>query len=138
MTYLPPILPDVETVLVAYLQTLALPEGTIVSTSVPTTYDGSQLVVRVERVGGSTDWPAVDHPTVELSCWGPDKASAAALRDVVRLNMTWMYLGAVPSFSVPCSFFNVVERLGPQWFDEDGYLPAGRYMFEISLDMKNV
>lgn len=137
MSYLPPVFPDVEVVLVAYIQTLALPEGTIVSTSVPTSYDGSQTVCRVNRIGGATDWPIMDSPSVEISCWGPDRASAAALRDVVRLGMTWMALAEVSSFSIPCRISNPVERLGPQWFDEEAYIPAGRYMFEISLDLRN-
>lgn len=138
MSYLPPVFPDPETVLVSYIQTLALPEGTIVSTEVPTTYDGSQSVVRINCIGGTTDWPIMDSPTIEFSCWGPDRATAATLRDVVQLGMSWMALAQVTSFPVPCRISNPVMRLRPQWFDEDGYLPAGRYMFEISLDLRNV
>jgi hypothetical protein len=138
MTYLPPIFPDIETVLVAYIQTLALPSNTIVSVQVPITYDGSQSVVRVNRLGGASEYPIMDHPNVEISCWGPDRATAAALRDIVRLGMTWVALSQVASFSVPCRLSNPVERLGPQWLDEEAYMPAGRYMFEVSLDLRNV
>ena len=137
MSYQPAVFPDIEVVLVGYFRTLPLPSGTLVGISVPVDYDGSQSVVRVNRIGGPTNWPIADLPSVEISCWGPDRATAAGLRDIIRLNMTWMVLATADLSEFGARISNPIERIGPQWLDEEGYVPAGRYFFEVSLGLRN-
>lgn len=131
--------PDAEVVLVAYLKTLSagFPAGTIVSTEVPNDYNGTQYVVRLDRCGGPTNWPYADHPCVEVSCFGPDKLSAAGLRDTVRSALTWMALAAFDFSTLGARVSDANEKLGPQWFAEDGYPPAGSWKFEVSMDLRS-
>lgn len=130
--------PNAEVVMIAYLRTLSLPANTMVVRSLPTDYDGSQIVVRVNRIGGAAHWPDKDSPVYELRCWGPDIDTASTLLDVVRTGLSWMELANADFTAVGAVFSNPAERLGPQWFDEEAYMSAGSYMFELNLDIRRL
>lgn len=126
-------LPDIEEVIVQWLLTLPALAGVQIGTRVPTDYNGSQSVVRVVRLGGSTDflmWS--DNPRLDIDCFGPDKATAFNLTRIVRRALAFdIRFADLSSFGACVTSVN--EDVGPQWFDEEDYPNAGRYLTQISV-----
>jgi hypothetical protein len=128
-----PVLPDAEDVLIQWLSAQSALVGVTVCSSLPISYDGSQRVVRINRLGGPADFLGhIDRPRFDVDCYGPFKASAWDLTALVRrLLLTDLIQGANLS-QWSCSISNVREDVGPQWLDEPDYPPAGRYLTQIT------
>ncbi|MEU7096055.1 hypothetical protein [Kitasatospora aureofaciens] len=128
----PSLLPDIEAALTGWLSSRPELAGVIVGTSVPITYDGSQKVVRVVRLGGSADYlMRFDHPRIDVDCFGPTKAAAADLTATIRRLLLFdIHTADLSPWSASIS--SVHEDVGPQWLDEPDYPNAGRYLLQIS------
>jgi len=132
-------LPDAEKAILDFLagraEITALGQVTV-GDRLPEDYDGSQLVVTGDRIGGAADhstigWLETVH--LDLSSWGPDKTAAAALSAVVRYLI---------SICVYCDAPNVVfadsrEIVGPQWLPDAtaDYPQSGRYLLQVAVTL---
>lgn len=128
----PALLPDAEEVFAKFLAGRPEMAGVLVGTRVPSTYDGSQKVVRIVRIGGGADYLLrFDRPRFDIDCFGPDKASASDLTTLVRrlaiFDVRYSDLSAYGA-----SVSEVIEDVGPQWLDEPDYPNAGRYLFQVT------
>lgn len=139
---LPPIpaglapLPDAEAAIAGLLAARAELAGVTVGDRIPTTYDGSQKVVTVDRIGGAADPSTMGwHETVHLDVksYGATKADAAALSAQVR------YLLAILPYleSQSVVFERCEESVGPQWFaDASGDYPeSGYYLLQVAVTL---
>lgn len=136
MTAPAPILPvDDEALVCAWLAGRAELAGVTVGDRIPDGYDGTGRVVTVARIGGPMD-PAgagrwLDRPRQDVSCYGPDKATAKDLVNTVRA------LLAVARFAdhtgAGAVWSDTTEDVGPQWLPDTRYPQAGRYLLQVSL-----
>jgi hypothetical protein len=126
------LLPDIEAVLTGWLSTRSELAGVIIGTQVPITYDGTQKVIRVVRLGGNADYlMRFDHPRIDVDAFGPTKAVAADLMAALRhLLLLDIHHADLSPWSAAVS--SVHEDVGPQWLDEPDYPTAGRYLVQIS------
>lgn len=126
-------LPDVEAVFTGWLSTQPALAGVLVGTRLPITYDGSQKVVRVVRLGGAADLlMRFDHPRLDVDCFAPDAATAADLSALVRRLLLFDLVHGADLSPWSAAISDVREDVGPQWFDEPSYPNAGRYLTQIS------
>jgi hypothetical protein len=126
-------LPDSEAALIGWLSAQSALSGVTVCSSLPISYDGSQAVVRIDRIGGAADYlMRIDRPRLDVDCYGPSKASAWDLTALVRrlLLVDLIQGGNLSQWSASVS--DVREDVGPQFFDEPDYPPAGRYLMQIT------
>ncbi|TQF03931.1 hypothetical protein E6W39_18955 [Kitasatospora acidiphila] len=129
----PALLPDVEEVFTQWLTAQSALSGVIVCTSLPITYDGSQRVVRLDRIGGAADYlMRIDRPRLDVDCWGPSKAAASDLTALVRRLLLVDLIQGANLSQWSCSISDVREDVGPQYLDEPDYPPAGRYLMQIT------
>jgi hypothetical protein len=130
-------LPDTKAVLIGWLSTLPELDGVVVAGRVPEDYDGSQRVVRVTRAGGHASslpyWR--DNAYVEIDAFGPDEASAWDLIAIAREAVLNRILDADLSPFGAC-VMNAIEHVGPQWFDEPDYPPAGRFLIQTGVTIR--
>lgn len=132
-------LPDAEAVVAALLAGRPELAGIWVGDRLPDTYDGSQLAVLVDRIGGAADPSTMswfDTPHLDLKSYGKDKAAAQALSAIVRYLM---------SIAVYCEvqgavFSDVVENTGPQWFADASadYPESGYYLLQVAVTLHPV
>lgn len=128
-----PVLPDVEQALTQWLSSQSDLSGVIVCTSLPITYDGSQRVVRLDRIGGAADYlMRIDRPRLDIDCWAPSKAAAWDLTALVRRHLLVDLIQGGNLSAWSCSVSDVREDVGPQYFDEPDYPSAGRYLMQIT------
>ncbi|WP_157536536.1 phage tail termination protein [Kitasatospora mediocidica] len=127
------VLPDIEEVLTQWLATQSALNGVLIGTRVPDSYDGSQRVVRVVRLGGSADYlMRFDHPRIDVDCFGPDKGAAWDLTAIVRRLLYVDLLNGADVSPWGASISQCREDVGPQWLDEQDYPNAGRYLIQIT------
>lgn len=137
-------MPDVEALVIGWLSSRSELAGAFVSSVVPTyfpdgaRYDGTQSIVRVVRMGGGIDNSLpfyLDHARLDLDCFAKDKATAHDLMAQVRaLFLRDLRAADVSSFAT-ASIRDTTEFVGPQWFDEPDYSPAGRYLLQVGVSV---
>jgi len=140
---LPPIpaglapLPDAEAAIADLLAARSeLADIASVGDRIPTDYDGSQLVVTLDRLGGPADpstmsWQDTAH--LDVRSYGKDKAAAAALSATVRY-----LLAVLPYLESPTVVFeDCVENVGPQWFADAkaNYPESGYYLLQVAVTL---
>ncbi len=142
-----PILPDAELVLIKWLTAQSSLSGILVTSHLPDSgnpggaYNGTQKVVRVYRTGGFIDnrlgavW--IDHARLDVDAFGPNKTEAynlvAKVRSLILGDLIWADQSALPGLVK-----DVTEYVGPQWFDEPEYPPAGRYILQLGVTLHPV
>lgn len=137
---LPPLMPDVEALVIAWLETEpeVIARDALVSSHLPTTYNGTQEVVRVTRSGGFVNnalpfWK--DNVRLDLTTFAPTKADAWDLNAIVRRlwmhNLKWEVAHLGPTVQV----MDVTEYVGPQWLDSAAYPPSGRYLIQVGVSI---
>lgn len=129
---------DVEEFLVAFFKEQSGLAGIHVGTRLPNDWAGDSLAIRTYRTGGGMDnhLPySLDVARLDVDAFAPTKAEAWDLMKVARRivlhDLIWAdttSLGAVVS--------DTTEYVGPQWFDEPDYPNAGRYLIQVSLDVR--
>jgi hypothetical protein len=131
-------MPDAKAVLIGWLTSRPELSQILVTGKVPDDYDGSQSVVRITRNGGHTEFPHWrDEAYIHYDSFAPDEGAAWDLCVIVRdLLMSELLNADLSSFSA--SVTDVVEYVGPQWFDEDDYPPAGRYLVQMGVTLRPV
>lgn len=140
---LPPIpaglapLPDAEKAIADLLAARSeLASVASVGDRIPTDYDGSQLVVTVDRLGGPADrstmsWRETVH--LDIKSYGATKADAAALSATVRY-----LVAALPYLESPSVVFEAsAENVGPQWFPDAtaDYPESGYYLLQVAVTL---
>lgn len=129
-------MPDLEAMTTTFLRT-QLPSNVNVDIEYPLAYNGSQQAVMVQRIGGAMEHSArqtsLDKASLDLHCIGPNRASARDLADAVRGSMLIMWsfthsLGEV---------VNVEELVGPLWVADPQYSPAGKYIIQLDVLVRN-
>jgi hypothetical protein len=103
-----------------------------VATDLPAGWSAPRI--RVNRLGGIGDRPGwLDHPRIQIECFGATKAQAKDLVLATRAAVTQQLVG-VHDLGVVTS---VDEYLGPQWLPDvvgDQRTPATpRYLFSVQL-----
>jgi hypothetical protein len=72
-----------------------------------------------------------DYPRLDIDCFGPNQGTAHDLTSTVRRLLLFdIHYADLSAFGASIS--DVREDVGPQWFDEDGYPNAGRYLIQVS------
>ncbi|GAA2395816.1 hypothetical protein GCM10010420_21700 [Streptomyces glaucosporus] len=122
--------PDVERLVVDFLENRAELAGVVVDNRPPAGFDGTQKAVLVSRMGGAwVDDQHLDEPLVDLEVYGPDKTTAhtvalSARACVLELADT-VYGGAV--------VVDVSEADGPRWLPDHNRPAGNRYRSTIRL-----
>lgn len=131
-------LPDAVAVVCGHLRA-QLPDTVAVGTRLPDEYDGSQQVVRVDRIGGAMDrsaWAWLDNPHLDVEAWAPLQTDASDLIALVRAALVIApYTDLTALGAVVC---NVEENVGPQWFPDPDYPPAGHQLVQVVLTLHPV
>lgn len=132
-------LPDAEAVIAALLAARPELAGTWVGDRLPDTYDGSQLAVLVDRIGGAADPSTMgwfDTAHLDLKSYGKDKAAAQGLSAQVRNVMAIAVYLEVPGAVIS----KTEENVGPQWFaDPSGDYPeSGYYLLQVAVTLHPV
>lgn len=131
-------MPDVEMAVIGWLSAQPALSGVIVSSRVPSNYDGTQRVVRLFRTGGYMDQSlpfSVDHARLDIDCFGPDKGAAHDLMALVR-KLVLLDSRSADFSAFSASVHDTLEYVGPQWMDEPDYPNAGRYLIQVGLSLK--
>lgn len=131
-----PIVPvDDEQLVCTWLAGRPEMSGVAVGDRLPDGYDGTQLAVTVDRIGGAMDPVArgtwLDRPRLDVSAWGKDKAAAKDLAGTVR-----SLLAIAPyddHTAAGAVWSNTSEDVGPQWLPSTDYPGAGRYLLQFSI-----
>lgn len=124
------VFPDIERLVVDSVKNRPELAGVLVDNRPPAGFDGTRKAVLVSRVGGAwVDEQWLDHPLVDLECYGPDKTAAHGVallaRSAVLTLRDLVYGGAL--------VVDVVEEDGPRWLP-DYHHPAGnRYLSTVRL-----
>jgi hypothetical protein len=127
----PLVFPNVERVIVAFLDARPELDGVLIAAELPPDFDGTKLAVRVSRVGGEfVEDDLVDKALARVEAYGPDKAAAHSLASQVRglfplLVKTRHADGVVIS--------DVTETQGPYWFPDSRLAQAKRYLMRYQL-----
>lgn len=128
-------LPDAVAVICGHL-TAVLPDAVSVGTRIPDDYDGSQQLVRVDRIGGAVDpsaWAWLDHVHLDVEAWAPIQQDAADLIAVVRMQLMLAQYTDLSAFGAVVS--KVEENTGPQWFPDPDYPPAGHQLVQVVVTL---
>lgn len=131
----PVVLVDDEALVCGWLAARTELVGVTIADRLPDTYDGSQLVVTVTRIGGGMDtggggqW--LDRPRLDFDCHGPTKAAAKDLANTVRSLLAVARWDDHSAAGAVWSDYR--EDVGPQWLPDPDYPAAGRYLLQASL-----
>ena len=116
----PALFPDIEAVLVPWLQAQLLAVYSVqarVCTETPQNLADILPVVAVSRTAGGDLLHLLDRPVVDIDCFGPDRLSSALLaRQVYTLMqhyLTGTVKGPTPAASAVVGWVNTVK--GPGW-----------------------
>lgn len=125
---------DAVGVFCAHLAAL-LPDEVIVGTRLPDDYDGSQQVVRVDRIAGAMDragfW--LDNAHLDVEAWAPLQQDAA---DLIAKCRMYMLLALYTDLSAQGAVVSdAVETVGPQWFPDPDYPPAGHQLIQWAVTL---
>ena len=121
----PLVFPNIERVVVAFLDARPELDGVSVGVDLPSGFDGTQRAVRVSRVGGVFIQDDLrDNALTRIDAYGPDKTAAHAVASLVRGLLPLIpdarhEGGAVVS--------DVAETEGPYWFPDSRNANASRY-----------
>jgi hypothetical protein len=121
----PLVFPNIERVVVAFLDARPELDGVSVGIDLPPGFDGTQRAVRVNRVGGVfVEDDLRDNALTRIDAYGPDKTAAHAVANLVR--------GALPLIPQARHADGVVvsdvaETEGPYWFPDSRNANASRY-----------
>jgi hypothetical protein len=108
---MPPVFPDVESMVIRHLRSL-LPDDVEYGTFVPHDYDGSRPFVMVHRIGGFMNWPALDNATVEIEVWSNSRERGHDVAQLVASELMATRLTGKP-------FARVVVIAGLTYMVED-------------------
>lgn len=133
----PILLPDDEALVCGWLGGRGELSGVIVADRLPDDYDGSQLVVTVNRIGGGMDRGAggtwLDRPRLDIDCHGKDKAAA---KDLARTVRALLPVARFDDHSAAGAVWSdTTEDVGPQWLPDPDYPEAGRYLLQVSVSI---
>ncbi|MEO3787656.1 hypothetical protein ABGB12_30390 [Actinocorallia sp. B10E7] len=126
----PTTLPDVEVLVVDFLQDDPALTGVTVTNVVPPGFDGTTPAVLVSRMGGVwIDDQRLDTPIVQLECYGADKQAANTIAIAARVRMLHMIGLALPvSGTATAVIADCVETDGPRWLPDYLHSAADRYV----------
>lgn len=131
----PILIPDDEALVCSWLAGRPELSGVIVADRLPDTYDGTQLVVTVTRIGGGMDGAGggqwLDRPRLDIDCHGANKAAARDLTAIVRSLLPAARFDDHSAAGAVWS--NTTEDVGPQWLPDQDYPQAGRYLLQYSI-----
>lgn len=125
--------PDVELLVVDFLETRAELTGVTVDNKVPAGFDGTTQAVLVSRVGGVwIDDEHLDTPLVDLEAYGPDKTAAHAVARLVRAVLLPLR-GTVRAGTLVT---DITELDGPRWLPDYNRPNANRYLTTVRLSLR--
>jgi len=123
--------PNVETLVVTFLQERAELAGTTIVVRLPGNYDGSSAVVVVSRVGGEYSGDdQLDHAVIRIDAYGPDRTAALDLAGRVR-GLVWLIPELSPVAGVTIT--EVTEQRGPSNLRDPAFAAANRYTTRYHL-----
>ncbi|WP_439674966.1 hypothetical protein [Embleya sp. MST-111070] len=130
----PPIVfPDVERLLVDYLENRPELAGTKVDNRPPPGFDGTQPAVLVSRVGGAwIDDQRLDTPLVDIEVYGPTKTAAHGIALAARTCLHQLRALVLAGTVVT----DVVEADGPRWLPDYNHPSGNRYLSTIRLSLR--
>lgn len=129
--------PDVEVNLVNFLSThpKITPFNAVVSASL-VGYTNDKRWIRLQRIGGSPDYPVPDHPRVHFDVYAPlnERDVCSAMARTVRA-VIYTVRGLVigpPGMKIS----RVEDGMGLMWLPDQSGLP--RYQFTLNLDTRAI
>jgi hypothetical protein len=121
----PLVFPNIERVVVAFLDARPELDGVSVGVDLPPGFDGTQRAVRVSRVGGVfIEDDLRDNALTRIDAYGPDKVAAHSVASLVR-GLLPLIPKARHADGVVVS--DVAETEGPYWFPDSRNAHASRY-----------
>ncbi|MBP2323585.1 hypothetical protein JOF56_003970 [Kibdelosporangium banguiense] len=121
----PLVFPNVERVIVAFLDARPELDGVAVGIDLPPGFDGTQRAVRVSRVGGVfIEDDLRDNALTRIDAYGPDKTAAHSVASLVRGVLPLVVQQRLADGAV---ISDVTETEGPYWFPDSRNANASRY-----------
>ncbi|MCF2532717.1 hypothetical protein [Yinghuangia soli] len=125
--------PDIERLVVDYLDARPEMAGTTVDNRPPAGFDGTAKTVLVSRVGGAwLDNQRLDAPLVDLEVYGPDKTAAHTVALTTRALLMQARDAALSGAVVA----DVAEEDGPRWLPDYNHAAANRYVMTYRLTVR--
>ncbi|QIQ04686.1 hypothetical protein HA039_22505 [Streptomyces liangshanensis] len=125
--------PDVERLVVDFLEDRPEMVGVTVDNRPPAGFDGTQKAVLVSRVGGVwVDDLHLDKPLLDLEVYGPDKTTAHAVALAARACVLEL-IGTRYGTAVVT---DVDEADGPRWLPDYNRPAGNRYLATLRLSIR--
>jgi hypothetical protein len=123
--------PDIENLVVSFLETRAELDGVSVGVTLPVGFDGSGRAVVVNRLGGAfLQDDGLDDALALVDTYGGDKTAAHAVANAVR-GVLPLLISASHANGVVVS--EVEESQGPCWSPDRRHDNANRYVMRYRL-----
>ncbi|MBB5940082.1 hypothetical protein [Streptomyces zagrosensis] len=132
----PPItFPDVERLVVNFLDARPELDAATVDNVPPAGFTGTQPVILVSRAGGAwVDDLRLDQPLVDLEVYGPTKTAAHGLALAARSALV-----ALRGTTYGTAYVSdVVEADGPRWLPDWNRSAANRYLSTVRLHIRPI
>ncbi|WSJ45691.1 hypothetical protein OG349_23635 [Streptomyces sp. NBC_01317] len=125
--------PDVERLVVDFLEDRPEMVGVTVDNRPPAGFDGTQKAVLVSRVGGVwVDDLHLDKPLLDLEVYGPDKTAA----HTVALAARACVLELIGTRYGTAVVTDVDEADGPRWLPDYNRPAGNRYLATLRLSIR--
>lgn len=123
--------PDIENLVVVFLRTRQELDGVTIGVTLPSTFDGSQRAVVVNRFGGAyAPDDGLDDALTLIDTYGGDKTTAHAVANAVRGVLPLLTSVAHAGGTVVS---DVEESQGPCWAPDRRHANASRYVLRYRL-----